>query len=112
MNKVQAMIILDQTELDRIDALRIVMNVSRGEVQRQAIADGTGPLSKMEAAHRDRLVRLYRLAEIEGDGDWRLWVRETVKGRKTLPTLEAMEALAAESAGEPVPVGRKLPLDW
>jgi hypothetical protein len=112
MSKIQFMGILDRTQLDRVDALRIVMGVSRAEVVRRAVDDTAGPLRVLEAAQQERLQRLYRLAEKEGATDWRLWVRETVKGRRSLPSLEGFEALAAEAAGEPAPIGRRGPLKY
>ncbi len=112
MTKIQFMAIIDQRELDRLDALRIVMGVSRAEVNRQAVADATGPIGALEQQHRERLQRLYRLAEEEGASDWRLWVRDTVKGRRSLPTLEGFEALAREARGEPAPTGRIEALRW
>lgn len=112
MLKIQFMGILDRTELDRVDALRIVMGVSRAEVVRQAVSDAAGPLGALEHRHRERLQRLYLLAGRDGGGDWRLYVRDTVKDRRSLPTLEALEAMAAEAAGTPAPIGRKAPLNW
>lgn len=112
MSKVQFMALVDEHQLDRIDALRIVMGVSRAEVLRQAIDDASGPLPILEQRYAPRLLRLRRLAAREGTGGWELWVRETVKGRMTLPPLETMEALAAEADGEPTPAGRTEPLNW
>lgn len=86
--KKQFMAMLDEIILDRIDALRIVMGVSRAEVVRQAL-DGSG-LAPMEAMHTDRLARLFRLSDRYGQ-DWRTFVRQVVAGQKVMPTLEVME---------------------
>lgn len=98
-DKDQFMVSVDSNVRDRLDALRIVMGVSRAEVNRQALVQGG--LAGLETAHQDRLERLYRLARQGQSGcSWEAWVRSLADshGRKPLPSLEDMEWTAAARA--------------
>src|SRR5690242_19969657 len=98
MNKTQFMVMMDVEEATRVDRLRIVMGLSRAEVVCRACSDAFGPLGRMEGMYAERLGRLTTLAEREvGRGKWREWVQKMVKGRKTLPSLEVLEALSEEA---------------
>ena len=89
MNKVQFMVSVDPPVLDRLDALRIVMGVSRAEVNRQALV-GQG-LRGLEVDYRARLARLDAVAEKYGT-DTAAYVRGVVEGRQNAPSLEDIEA--------------------
>lgn len=94
MSKVQFMASLDQVTLDRLDALRVVMGVSRSEANRQALE--RGGLDKMERAQVGRIGRLHEVARANGEDNWRLFVRKLVAGRQPseVPTLEVLEEKA------------------
>lgn len=100
--KEQFTVMMDELDLDRLDALRIVLGVSRAEIVRRLAATY---LSRMELAPatRGRLSRLYvlaaRRANIAYDPDesdpdasqWREMIRELTANRQTVPTLEELE---------------------
>lgn len=96
MAKVQFMLSIEELERDRMDALRIVMGVSRSEVGRRALA--RNGLSGLEKSQALRLGRLYALAERKGYAGWESYVRsviENVPGRgpnkDATPALEDLE---------------------
>jgi transcriptional regulator with XRE-family HTH domain len=91
VEKAQTMLSLDPSVRDRCDALRVVMKVSRGEVIRQALE--RGGLHALERGQVPRLARLYALASAAGM-PWEQYVRELVRGRQVLPTLEELERRA------------------
>ena len=91
--KEQLMVLIDPDVMVRMDALRIVMGVSRAEVNRLALNGRT--LETLETENVERLTRLVKLAAGAGltQDDF---VRVVVKGRKTMPTLEELEALSKD----------------
>lgn len=100
--KTQFTVMLDELDLDRLDALRIVMGVSRAEIVRRLAATYL-PRMEMSPHVRVRLSRLYTLAARgagipfdpdEDDRDaapWREMVRELAENRQNVPTLEELE---------------------
>lgn len=87
---VQLMLSVTQPELDRLDALRVVMGVSRSEVQRQANRT-RGGLHALEASNVLRLQRLLEVAKAHGHKHIEDFVRPLVEGRQKVPTLEELE---------------------
>lgn len=87
---VQLMLSVTQPELDRLDALRVVMGVSRSEVQRQANRT-PGGLQALEMSSVLRLQRLLEVAKANGHGRLEDYVRALVAGRQKVPTLEELE---------------------
>jgi hypothetical protein len=88
--KEQFMVSVDPNVRDRLDALRIVMGVSRAEVNRQALVQGG--LAGLEGANHPRLNRLYVLAQAIGERSWEAYVRKLAQyGRQRMPTLEQLE---------------------
>ena len=90
--KNQFMIGVDALTRDRLDALRIVLGVSRAEVARPAMERGAIP--GMERTNAIRLGRLYELAGTLGYTSWTEYVRDLVeKYPKVIPSLETLETL-------------------
>lgn len=107
-DKDQFMVSVDPIMRDRLDALRIVMGVSRAEVNRQALVQGG--LHGLEAANHPRLERLYRLAARERPRrSWEVYVRRLADtyGRTPIPSLEdlEMETSATRAISEQVAPG-------
>lgn len=97
-DKDQFMVSVDPPVRDRLDALRIVMGVSRAEVNRQALVQGG--LAGLEFANHARLERLYRLARASRPRrSWEVYVRTLADnyGRTPIPSLEIMEQAASAS---------------
>jgi hypothetical protein len=91
-SKKQFMISVDEVDRDRLDALRIVMGVSRAEAARQALQ--RKGLAGLESAYHPRLARLYALAQRAGCRRWPEYVRQLTgdgKGLQRLPSLEELE---------------------
>ena len=101
--KVQFMALVEPETLDRLDALRIVMGISRARVAEQALK--TGGLNRLEKEQRERLDRLAAVAARRGQGlpqFVRAYARE--HSRNTYgTTLEELEHLAGIPA-QAVPV--------
>lgn len=91
-DKDQFMVSVDPNVRDRLDALRIVMGVSRAEVNRQALV--RGGLRGLEAGEHPRLNRLYGVAS-RYKLPWETFVRRLIDnaGRTPLPNLEQLEEL-------------------
>lgn len=85
----QFMAMVDEPTFYRLDALRIVMGVSRAEVNRQAL-EGKG-IGALERENGARLDRLQRLADSAGISlvKYVQWFAETY--RQGGPTLEGLE---------------------
>ena len=91
--KEQFMVSVDELMRDEVDALRIVLGVSRAEVVRRALTQG-GVIA-LKRANVDRLGRLYNLAEAEGFLSWGEYVQALIKASPKLsPSLESLEGLA------------------
>lgn len=83
------------TTLTRMDMLRIVMGVSRAEVNRQALEHGG--LDALEKPRAERLERLRAVAPAGAAFD--AWLDEIVRNAgQAIVTLEELEALRAGSA--------------
>lgn len=89
--KNQFMVLVDDVELHRLDALRVVMGVSRAEVCRRVIKGQT--LGELEAVSVQRLRRLDEQATRAGLTPV-AFVRALVLDRVTLPSLEELEGMA------------------
>lgn len=96
-DKDQFMVSVDPNVRDRLDALRIVMGVSRAEVNRQALM--RGGLKGLEAGAHPRLNRLYAVAAAH-ELPWERYVRSLAdqNGRTPIPSLEELEALVERAA--------------
>lgn len=88
----QFMIGVPEATKDRMDALRIVMGISRAEVGRLALESKPGGLAVLERANAARLKRLDGLAATYGYPHWNalVWYLVNRYGQK-MPTLEALE---------------------
>jgi hypothetical protein len=91
--KSQFMALVDTGDLDRMDALRVVMRVSRAEVNRQVLRGAS--LENMELAADARLSRLDVVAGRAGLLR-AAFVRALVDGRVKVPALEELEAMTTE----------------
>lgn len=100
MKKVQFMALVDAEERDRLDALRIVLGVSRAEVNRRALKDGG--LDHQETLHQEKLDRLYAVAERAGQR-YADYIQSVVTQRQHVPTLDELELAAGitRSNGSP-----------
>lgn len=91
----------DIATIHRLDALRIVMHVSRASVINRALQAG---LPALELEHHARLRRLYDLGQTVGVG-WRQLVESYAErnARRTYgETLEELERAAGITVPEPV----------
>lgn len=89
----QFMVLVTEVERARLDALRIVMGVSRAEVARQAMT--RGPISKLERENAMRLARLSGIAGAAGYAGIEPFVMALVQRpeyRQKTPSLEELEA--------------------
>ncbi len=86
----QFQVLTEQSTVDRLDALRIVLGVTRANVVNGAL-EGPG-LGGLEMRNLGRLVRLQEVARRQ-DKPWELLVREYAAqwARKSGPTLEDLE---------------------
>ena len=94
--KHQFMVLVDESEMTRLDALRVVMYVSRAEVNRRVLKGQTFEQLESDPRNAERLARLDVLAERVGGYDRARFVRELVVNRKDVPALEVLEAMSAE----------------
>lgn len=85
------MVLVDDVELHRLDALRVVMEVSRAEVCRKVLKGC--PLGDLERTNANRLRRLDEQATRAGLTPVR-FVQALVLDRVTLPSLEELETMA------------------
>lgn len=100
MRKAQFMALVPPKLLCRLDALRIVMSVSRAEVNRQMIERVIRWFEEKEHFRLERLALLAAAAGMPLDD----YVQSVVKGRQTVPTLEMLEdaqSASARTAGSP-----------
>lgn len=91
--KDQFMILVERELRDRLDAIRIVTGLTRGEVGRR-ILEGK-PLADFERQYVPQLARLYAVAETAGAKDWREYVRALVEmpvNAQRVPSLDELEA--------------------
>lgn len=99
--KSQFMALVEVSTMDRLDALRLVMGVSRARVAEQAMVGGG--LNRLERTHTERLERLYRLAGAQ-QRTWQELVREYAKRNARVTygqTLEELEQGAGITAPSP-----------
>lgn len=88
----QFMALVDEGQLDRMDALRVATGDSRAEINRKAL-DGA-PLEVQEQAHGAQLRRLEKVASRLGMHT-DVFVRALVQGRRAgVPKLEQLEAMS------------------
>lgn len=88
----QFMVLVTELERARLDALRIVMGVSRAEVGRRGLFGGG--VRALEREQRDRLIRLARVAGGAGYAGWESFVialTERPEYRQRMPSLEELE---------------------
>lgn len=105
-SKKQFMISVDEHDRDRLDALRIVMGVSRAEAARQALQQKG--IAGLEAGWHPRLARLYAVAQRAGVRRWPEYVRQLTgdgKGLQRLPTLEELEDMQTPASAPHARVG-------
>ena len=91
--KTQVMVSLEQTDIDRVDALRLVMGESRSRVLTRALLNKPGGILTLEAANVERLARLTKLARDAGM-TWNAYVQkyaELMKYQTYPTTLEELE---------------------
>lgn len=88
--KNQFMALVDDTELGRLDALRVVMRTSRAEINRRVLKGES--LDLLERIQATRLVRLDVVAARTGQRRAE-FVRALVSGRVKVPTLEELESM-------------------
>jgi hypothetical protein len=86
----QFMVLVDPDVMRRMDTLRVVMGVSRGEVMRIVLAGKT--LDTLERQQNIGIVTLRGVAASLGLGPDE-FVSALVKDRKRVPTLEALRAM-------------------
>lgn len=90
MEKEQFMVAVARETRDRMDALRIVLGVSRAEVGRMVLEGGL-TIQRLERANVSRLARLHDLAR-DCDTTWQALVGNYIDRYRTGgPGLEALE---------------------